>query len=156
MFTTPICEVLVSGLSSACDKAMCCSAMSRTEMRLRIAPSKKLLICVGDMYREHSWKLATPSSQAGERGRTQVDSPLCHGGYVVRMALHEVRQPLRESCVLCEGGDGRMCSDPPKTLAICIERARHVWVRPHNERKRLQGAHARSKSARYLGECILD
>ncbi len=46
-----------SGFCSARDSTMCCSAMSRTAMRLRMAASRKLLICSEDMYLAHSWNL---------------------------------------------------------------------------------------------------
>lgn len=36
------------------EMAMCCSAMSRTAMRLRMVLSKNSLICSGVRYRAHS------------------------------------------------------------------------------------------------------
>ena len=43
-----------SGFCNARDSTMCCSAMSRTAMRLRMAASRKWLICSEDMYLAHS------------------------------------------------------------------------------------------------------
>lgn len=38
----------------ASETAICCSAISLTDIRLRIVPSKKSLISAGERYREHS------------------------------------------------------------------------------------------------------
>ncbi len=42
---------------SARVRAICCSAMKRIDIRLRIAPSKKLEMSVWFMYFAASWKL---------------------------------------------------------------------------------------------------
>ena len=51
---TPPSAFARSGFCSARESTMCCSAISRTAMRLRMAASRKLLICSEDMYFAHS------------------------------------------------------------------------------------------------------
>ena len=101
---------------------MCCSAIKRTDIRLRMAPSKKLLICVGDMYLAHSWKLARYDGHAGANHRMEKDEPLGHGRNVIPMSLYQLAELGYKGRVLFESRDKRVVRQELKALSVGIER----------------------------------
>lgn len=94
MWTTPRWSVLLSSRSRARDRAMCCSAMRRTEIRLRMASSRNVLICSGVMYREHSWKLRS----GAERRHISTDE---EGGERVNGTTHPLAMVGMSFAWLC-------------------------------------------------------
>ena len=73
--TTPKWVPSLSPLARSREIAMCCSAMRRTAMRLRMVLSRNSLICSGVRYLEHSWNLISGQSSIGIHTQARTLSP---------------------------------------------------------------------------------